>query len=104
MKRMTSLLMATVFAAGFAVAADAKTLVFCSEGSPEGFDPGPGAGHDPLRIEGRLAPAREHADDRVLSGDQGNRWRDVRGRSEERFDHRSADDGERVAPKVNGYR
>ena len=41
MKRMTSLLMATVFAAGFAVAADAKTLVFCSEGSPEGFDPGP---------------------------------------------------------------
>ena len=41
MKRWTSLLMATVFAAGFAVAADAKTLVFCSEGSPEGFDPGP---------------------------------------------------------------
>src|SRR5262245_20797909 len=41
MKRWTSLLLATVFAAGFAVAADAKTLVFCSEGSPEGFDPGP---------------------------------------------------------------
>ena len=41
MKRLTSLLLATVFAAGFAVAANAKTLVFCSEGSPEGFDPGP---------------------------------------------------------------
>ncbi len=26
-------------AVGFASAADAKTLVFCSEGSPEGFDP-----------------------------------------------------------------
>ena len=41
MKRSMSLLLATVFAAGFAVAAaNAKTLVYCSEGSPEGFDPG----------------------------------------------------------------
>jgi dipeptide transport system substrate-binding protein len=40
MKRSVSLLLATVFAVGLAAAADAKTLVYCSEGSPEGFDPG----------------------------------------------------------------
>jgi dipeptide transport system substrate-binding protein len=39
MKRTVSLLIATGIAAGFAVAANAKTLVYCSEGSPEGFDP-----------------------------------------------------------------
>ncbi len=33
------ILMATVFAAGLATAADAKTLIYCSEASPEGFDP-----------------------------------------------------------------
>jgi dipeptide transport system substrate-binding protein len=41
MKRVTFLLTATVVAAGLATAAQAKTLVYCSEGSPEGFDPAP---------------------------------------------------------------
>ena len=41
MKRVTFLLTATVVAAGLATAAEAKTLVYCSEGSPEGFDPAP---------------------------------------------------------------
>src|SRR4051812_46546550 len=40
MKRSLSLLAAAALAAGLAAAADAKTLVYCSEGSPEGFDPG----------------------------------------------------------------
>ena len=40
MKHLTTLLLATAFAAGLAGAASAKTLVYCSEGSPEGFDPG----------------------------------------------------------------
>ncbi len=40
MKHLTTLLLATVFAAGLAGTAGAKTLVFCSEGSPGGFDPG----------------------------------------------------------------
>ncbi|MCP4382903.1 MAG: ABC transporter substrate-binding protein [Hyphomicrobiales bacterium] len=39
MKRLTKLLTATVFITGLAAAAQAKTLVYCSEGSPEGFDP-----------------------------------------------------------------
>ncbi|PHP67904.1 ABC transporter substrate-binding protein [Zhengella mangrovi] len=39
MKTMKTLLAATILAAGFATAASAKTLVYCSEGSPEGFDP-----------------------------------------------------------------
>jgi dipeptide transport system substrate-binding protein len=39
MKRVTILLATTVFAVGLASAANAKTLVYCSEGSPEGFDP-----------------------------------------------------------------
>jgi dipeptide transport system substrate-binding protein len=37
--RTTGIIAATLLAAGLAGAADAKTLVFCSEGSPEGFDP-----------------------------------------------------------------
>lgn len=41
MKMITRLLAATILAAGFAGAASAKTLVYCSEGSPEGFDPAP---------------------------------------------------------------
>jgi len=41
MKRITALLAATILAGGLAGAAEAKTLVFCSEGSPEGFDPAP---------------------------------------------------------------
>ena len=40
MKRTAQLLLATVFAVGLATAADAKTLIYCSEASPEGFDPG----------------------------------------------------------------
>ena len=36
---MKSLLTATMLAAGVAAPAMAKTLVYCSEGSPEGFDP-----------------------------------------------------------------
>jgi dipeptide transport system substrate-binding protein len=39
MKRVTAFFLATVFAAGLATAADAKTLVYCSEGSPENFQP-----------------------------------------------------------------
>jgi dipeptide transport system substrate-binding protein len=37
--RKSSILAATTLAAGLAGAAEAKTLVYCSEGSPEGFDP-----------------------------------------------------------------
>ncbi len=36
--KLTRLAAATILAAGFAGAAQAKTLVYCSEGSPEGFD------------------------------------------------------------------
>jgi dipeptide transport system substrate-binding protein len=39
MKHMAKLLLATVFAAGMAAVADAKTLIYCSEGSPENFNP-----------------------------------------------------------------
>ncbi|WP_075215546.1 ABC transporter substrate-binding protein [Mongoliimonas terrestris] len=41
MKSTTRLLAATILAAGLSTAANAKTLVYCSEGSPEGFDPAP---------------------------------------------------------------
>jgi dipeptide transport system substrate-binding protein len=37
--KFTTLLAATMLASGLATAASAKTLVYCSEGSPEGFDP-----------------------------------------------------------------
>ena len=40
MKHITKLLLASVFVAGLAGAADAKTLVYCSEASPANFDPG----------------------------------------------------------------
>lgn len=39
MKTMVRLLAATVLATGIATVAHSKTLVYCSEGSPEGFDP-----------------------------------------------------------------
>ncbi len=39
MKRTIMLLATTALVAGLATGAQAKTLVFCSEGSPEGFDP-----------------------------------------------------------------
>ncbi len=39
MKSLAKILMATVFAAGLASVANAKTLIYCSEASPEGFDP-----------------------------------------------------------------
>jgi dipeptide transport system substrate-binding protein len=39
MKSFGKVLLATVFAAGLASAANAKTLIYCLEGSPEGFDP-----------------------------------------------------------------
>ena len=38
MNRITMLLAATFLATGVTAAASAKTLVYCSEGSPEGFD------------------------------------------------------------------
>lgn len=41
MKTMSRLLAATMLVAGLAGAAHAKTFVYCSEGSPEGFDPAP---------------------------------------------------------------
>jgi dipeptide transport system substrate-binding protein len=41
MNRMTTLVATTFLVAGLATAANAKTLIYCSEGSPEGFDPGP---------------------------------------------------------------
>ncbi|HEY4199517.1 MAG TPA: ABC transporter substrate-binding protein [Devosiaceae bacterium] len=41
MRFMKSLLAATALVAVLGGAAEAKTLVYCSEGSPEGFDPGP---------------------------------------------------------------
>jgi dipeptide transport system substrate-binding protein len=40
MKLVSTLLAATALAVTFGSAASAKTLVYCSEGSPEGFDPG----------------------------------------------------------------
>ena len=40
MKRTTALLAASALVLTLASAASAKTLVYCSEGSPEGFDPG----------------------------------------------------------------
>ena len=40
MKKIATLLAATAIVSAFAFAASAKTLVYCSEGSPEGFDPG----------------------------------------------------------------
>jgi len=39
MKKVRSLVLTTVFATLLATTAHAKTLVYCSEGSPEGFDP-----------------------------------------------------------------
>lgn len=39
MKWLTTLFATTVLAVGLATASQAKTLVYCSEGSPEGFDP-----------------------------------------------------------------
>ena len=39
MKTFAKLLATTVLVTGLAVSAQAKTLVYCSEGSPEGFDP-----------------------------------------------------------------
>ena len=41
MRLMTSLLAATALVTALSGAAYAKTLVYCSEGSPEGFDPAP---------------------------------------------------------------
>ena len=41
MKLMKTLLTATALVAMMAGGAYAKTLVYCSEGSPEGFDPAP---------------------------------------------------------------
>lgn len=41
MRMMTSLLAATAIVTALSGAAYAKTLVYCSEGSPEGFDPAP---------------------------------------------------------------
>ncbi len=41
MKRLTYMLAATALISTLAGAASAKTLVYCSEGSPEGFDPAP---------------------------------------------------------------
>ena len=40
MKKLTTLLAATAIATLMAGTAWSKTFVFCSEGSPEGFDPG----------------------------------------------------------------
>ena len=40
MKKLTTLLAATALASLMATAAWSKTLVYCSEASPEGFDPG----------------------------------------------------------------
>ncbi|MEX2201011.1 MAG: ABC transporter substrate-binding protein [Dongiaceae bacterium] len=41
MKRAFHLLATAALVVGMATAANAKQLVYCSEGSPEGFDPGP---------------------------------------------------------------
>ncbi len=40
MKKLALLLAASALASAFATSAWSKTLVYCSEGSPEGFDPG----------------------------------------------------------------
>ncbi|MFZ1814553.1 MAG: ABC transporter substrate-binding protein, partial [Rhizobiaceae bacterium] len=39
MKTLAKLLATTILVSGLATAAQSKTLVYCSEGSPEGFDP-----------------------------------------------------------------
>ena len=40
MRTVRTLLATTILAVGMVTAAEAKTLVYCLEGSPEGFDPG----------------------------------------------------------------
>jgi dipeptide transport system substrate-binding protein len=41
MKRVALIMAAALVASTLAAAAQEKTLVFCPEGSPEGFDPAP---------------------------------------------------------------
>lgn len=72
MKLVTRLLAATILAAGLASAAEAKTLVYCAEGSPEGFDPAPyaaGTTHDAssVPVYNRLTEF-EHGTTNVIPG------------------------------------
>ncbi|WP_026792352.1 ABC transporter substrate-binding protein [Pleomorphomonas oryzae] len=72
MKTMSRLLAATMLVAGLVSAAHAKTFVYCSEGSPEGFDPAPyasGTTHDAssVPVYSRLTEF-EHGTTSVIPG------------------------------------
>ncbi len=58
MKLMTTLLSATALVAAFAGAAEAKTLVYCSEASPANFDPGTTTGGNDFDASSRTIYSR----------------------------------------------
>jgi dipeptide transport system substrate-binding protein len=58
MKRLATLVAATVLAAGVATIADAKTLVYCSEASPANFDPGTTTGGNDFDASSRTIYSR----------------------------------------------
>lgn len=76
MKLYTKFLAATALTAammaGFSGAASAKTLVYCSPASPEGFDPAPYTGGDTFDAASRTAYNRlvefEHGETKVVPG------------------------------------
>ena len=58
MKLMTTLLSATALVVAFAGAAEAKTLVYCSEASPANFDPGTTTGGNDFDASSRTVYSR----------------------------------------------
>ena len=73
MERSTALLATTILVAGLASAAQAKTFVYCSEGSPEGFDPAPFTagtthGRRPRRPSTTAWSEFEHGTTKVVPG------------------------------------
>ncbi|MBU1175170.1 MAG: ABC transporter substrate-binding protein [Alphaproteobacteria bacterium] len=72
MRLMTSLLAATALVSALSGAAYAKTLVYCSEGSPEGFDPAPYTAGTTFDASGRTIYNRltefEHGKTSVVPG------------------------------------
>ncbi|WP_193174132.1 ABC transporter substrate-binding protein [Oricola nitratireducens] len=71
-RKIPTLLAATFLATGLATAASAKTLVYCSEGSPEGFDPAPYTAGTTFDASGRTIYNRlvefEHGKTSVVPG------------------------------------
>jgi len=72
MRMMKTLLAATALVAVMAGGAYAKTLVYCSPASPEGFDPGPYTGGDTFDAASRTVYSRlvefEHGKTSVIPG------------------------------------